>query len=133
MKTYFADTYYYRALFDPRDEHHERVTNWTKGKRYRTVTTEFVLTEVGDEFRKSPLRAVFLVVLEQLRKDGLVEIVPAAPEWVEQGVDHYRKYGDKEWGLTDCISFVVMASRGVDEALTGDRHFEQAGFQAILK
>lgn len=80
MKTYFADTFYCQALFDPRDKHHERVTNWTKGKRYRTVTTEFVLTEVGDEFRKSPLRAVFLALLEQLRRDGLVEIVPAAPE-----------------------------------------------------
>ena len=35
--------------------------------------------------------------------------------------------------LTDCISFVVMQERGIAEALTGDHHFEQAGFAALLK
>jgi predicted nucleic acid-binding protein len=40
---------------------------------------------------------------------------------------------DKEWPLTDCISFVVMAREGITEALTGDRHFEQVGFVPLLK
>jgi predicted nucleic acid-binding protein len=35
--------------------------------------------------------------------------------------------------LTDCISFVVMEDEGISEALTGDKHFEQAGFKALLK
>jgi uncharacterized protein len=39
---------------------------------------------------------------------------------------------DKEWSLTDCISFVVMKERGLTEALTADHHFEQAGFKALL-
>lgn len=38
-----------------------------------------------------------------------------------------------EWSLTDCISFVVMEDAGVQQALTGDQHFEQAGFTALLK
>ena len=40
---------------------------------------------------------------------------------------------DKEWGLIDCVSFVVMEYRGITEALTSDAHFEQAGFQALLR
>lgn len=40
---------------------------------------------------------------------------------------------DKGWSLTDCISFVVMQQHGIREALTGDRHFAQAGFVALLK
>ena len=44
----------------------------------------------------------------------------------------YRSRRDKEWSLTDCISFVVMEDEGLREALTGDRHFEQAGFVALL-
>jgi predicted nucleic acid-binding protein len=40
---------------------------------------------------------------------------------------------DKEWSLTDCISFVVMNERGITDALTSDHHFEQAGFQILLK
>ena len=40
---------------------------------------------------------------------------------------------DKDWSLTDCISFVVMHERGLPDALTTDKHFEQAGFRALLK
>jgi hypothetical protein len=45
----------------------------------------------------------------------------------------YRQRADKDWSLTDCISFVVMRQRGLTEALTGDHHFEQAGFVALLR
>ena len=45
----------------------------------------------------------------------------------------YRERADKEWPLTDCISFVVMQEHGLAEALTADHHFEQAGFKALLK
>ena len=49
-----------------------------------------------------------------------------------RGLTLYRQRIDKAWSLTDCISFVVMADEGLTEALTGDRHFEQAGFRALL-
>ncbi|MFM5956954.1 MAG: PIN domain-containing protein, partial [Dolichospermum sp.] len=40
---------------------------------------------------------------------------------------------DKEWGLVDCISFIVMQDRGITDALTADTHFQQAGFRALLR
>jgi len=40
---------------------------------------------------------------------------------------------DKEWGLTDCISFVVMKDRKLTDVLTTDHHFEQAGFKSLLR
>ncbi len=39
---------------------------------------------------------------------------------------------DKTWSLVDCASFVVMKNRGLTDALTTDRHFEQAGFVRLL-
>jgi hypothetical protein len=51
---------------------------------------------------------------------------------MERGLDLYRSRPDKDWPLTDCISFVVMAQRGITEALTGDHHFRQAGFTPLL-
>ena len=50
-----------------------------------------------------------------------------------RGFDLYARRPDKSWSLTDCISFVVMTDRGLTEALTGDHHFEQAGFRALLR
>jgi len=40
---------------------------------------------------------------------------------------------DKGWSLTDCASFVIMEDEGLPAALTHDHHFEQAGFQALLR
>jgi len=60
-------------------------------------------------------------------------VVPASTELVKAGLDHYRRRPDKDWSLTDCISFVVMQREGITEALTADHHFEQAGFVALLK
>jgi predicted nucleic acid-binding protein len=44
----------------------------------------------------------------------------------------YEERPDKRWTLTDCTSFVVMEEENLAEALTGDRHFQQAGFTALL-
>jgi hypothetical protein len=52
--------------------------------------------------------------------------------WFDAGMELYADRPDKDWSLTDCISFVVMQERGITDALTGDRHFEQAGFRALL-
>ena len=56
-------------------------------------------------------------------------LVPASRELLQRGLALYHERPDKEWQLTDCVSFVVMR----EESLTGDHHFEQAGFNALLK
>jgi hypothetical protein len=43
-----------------------------------------------------------------------------------------RARPDKEWGLTDCVSFVVMQQMSITDALTTDDHFRQAGFRVLL-
>lgn len=59
-------------------------------------------------------------------------IVPFSTELFDRGIALYSERRDKQWPLTDCISFVVMADHGLTHALTGDRHFEQAGFRRLL-
>lgn len=44
----------------------------------------------------------------------------------------FASRADKAWSLTDCISFRVMAERGLSDALTADHHFEQAGFREVF-
>lgn len=87
---------------------------------------------MADALCDPPNRSTFLALIRALQKDPFTEIVPATPDLFDRGLDLYARRPDKTWSLTDCISFVVMTERGLTEALTGDRHFEQAGFQALF-
>ena len=60
-------------------------------------------------------------------------IVDPTRDLFHSGIDLFARRPDKAWSLTDCISFVVMKENRIKEALTGDHHFEQAGFTALLK
>jgi len=91
------------------------------------------LTEVADGLAPVVTRQQFLALLARLDSASEAEIVGPGGDIWRRGIDLYSRRPDKDWSLTDCISFVVMADRGISEALTGDHHFEQAGFVALLK
>lgn len=82
---------------------------------------------------KPPDRQIFLDFVQRSVRADAVVIIPATEDWFIRGFDLYRRRPDKEWSLTDCISFLVMQEHGVTEALTADHHFAQAGFQVLLQ
>jgi predicted nucleic acid-binding protein len=134
MKTVFADTFYFLALLNPSDQGHGKAVAFTAGNTVLMVTTEWVLTELGDALARSWRgRIEFLGTLADLQADADATIVPCDHALMAAGLQLYSQRPDKEWSLTDCISFVVMTKEGITEALTGDHHFEQAGFVALLK
>jgi uncharacterized protein len=133
MNAVFADAFYYLAIVNRADESHSKAIAISRQMAGTVVTTAWVLTEVADALAAPEQRHVFLVLLESLRRDSSVTIVPPSQPLFQQGTDLYAARLDKGWSLTDCISFVVMQNLRLTEALTGDRHFEQAGFQALLK
>jgi uncharacterized protein len=130
--TVFADAYFYLALFNSRDAHHRRVLEFMGRFTGGVVTTQWVLTEVADAMAGVPERREVQAKFGLLSEDAGTQIVEASPELFERGLKLFNDRPDKGWSLTDCISFVVMADEGLREALTGDRHFEQAGFVALL-
>ena len=95
------------------------------------MTTEFVLVEVIDGLSSPLNRGRAHALLDSLRRSPHIEIVSLSPELLAAGVQLHATRPDKEWSLTDCISFVVMADEDLNEAVTGDHHFEQAGFVAL--
>ncbi len=133
MKPVFADTFYYLALLSPRDPAHAWAVSVTRKLRGRLVTTAWVLMEVGDAMSLPKNRELFAALLDGLKGNPRMTIVPASQELFDRGVAFFRQRPDKEWTLTDCVSFVVMADEGLTDALTGDHHFVQAGFRALLK
>jgi len=91
-----------------------------------------VLVELADGMSRGQGRKVCARFIEDLRAAGTIRVFEPATALLWRGFDFYRQRGDKECSLTDCISFVVMADEVLTDALTGDWHFEQAGFVALL-
>jgi len=92
-----------------------------------------VLTEFGNAYCHPRDRADFTALYRALSNHPRVKIIPAETRFFQRGVELFKQRMDKEWSLVDCLSFVAMQDEGITEALTGDGHFEQAGFVALLK
>jgi predicted nucleic acid-binding protein len=133
VKEYFADSFCFLALNNPEDDAHKSARAAIEGRSGLIVTTAWVLTEVADALAAPPNRRQFIELLDFLTANPDAIILPPSQPLFQAGLMLYRHRPDKEWSLTDCISFVVMKERGITEALTGDHHFEQAGFAALLK
>ena len=133
MTQLFADTSFYIASVNPRDLLHQAALDVAGRFRGTLVTTEYVLVETGNWLARTKDRGVFVDLLERLQADTRTLIVAASSVLFEQGVELYRGRLDKDWSLTDCISFVVMRQHGLSEALATDHHFEQAGFTILLR
>ena len=128
----FADTWFYLALIDERDAHHERVAGYAEAHELEIVTTRWILAEVANAFCKLSTRPQVVALLELLDRDSATRVLAHSDELFERGQLLYEQRPDKEWSLTDCISFVVMEREEIREALTNDHHFTQAGFVATF-
>lgn len=132
MTPIFADTSFYVALMNVHDVHHAQALEFLRAPTGKVITTDYVVVEVGNFMRRPPDRPYFLALIKDLADDENTTILDASRDLRDRGIDVYRQHSDKSWSLTDCISFVVMRDLGMQDALTADRHFEQAGFRALL-
>jgi predicted nucleic acid-binding protein len=131
----FLDTAYVYALVNTRDQWHDAAVQGQQKlatDRRRLITTEFVLVEIADGLAAVRFRVQGVHIITTLQASPLVDIVPASSQLFTAAFALYSSRRDKDWGLTDCASFVVMNERGLSEALTTDTHFRQAGFRALL-
>jgi predicted nucleic acid-binding protein len=131
--TVFVDTFALIAWLNPRDEAHARVVAYLDRFTGRLVTTEWVLMELADALSAATARATVIAFLQAVRADPQFEVVAYDASVYRAGFGIFASRPDKNWSLTDCISFGVMTERALSDALTADRHFEQAGFRAVFK
>ncbi len=136
MNAIFADTGYWIALFNPRDDLHAKaltVARVTQGRPI--VTSQMVLTEflnyyasLGQLFRQQAVQ-----VVRSLQQATEVEIVLQTDKQFQAALTFYAQRPDKEWSLVDCASFLIMQERHLTETLAHDEHFQQAGFAPLLR
>lgn len=135
MRYVFVDTSAWISLIDTDDQSHATATQKVEElvqQNVRFVTTEFVLLEVADGFSRPKNRAAAIAYLNGLRQMAWVRILPLEQRLLREAWALYCRRIDKDWGLTDCTSFVVMEREAITEAFTSDRHFEQAGFAKLM-
>lgn len=135
MNRVFLDTSYAVALSATTDENHARAVELadeleTSGTHF--ITTRAILLEIGNALSKVRHRSAAIRLLTALENDPKVEIVGASDELYRRAFEIFSDRVDKEWGLIDCMSFVVMNDEGINDALTADNHFRQAGFHVLL-
>ncbi|MYD52959.1 MAG: type II toxin-antitoxin system VapC family toxin [Chloroflexi bacterium] len=136
MAALFADSGYWIALIDSRDQLHSRARAASaRLNDSEIVTTQMALVETlasqagsGERARLAATRLV-----ERLVQSPRVEIIPQTDAQFQAAFERYAARPDQRWSLTDCASFIVMEERGISEALAYDRDFEQAGFTALLR
>ena len=135
MAAYFADTSFWIALSSKRDQYHSQAIAWHAAvvrSGNKIVTTEAVLWEWLNALAHASTQGVAAEGYRRVHADRRVAVVPFDAELNDAAVDLYRSRADKDWSLTDCLSFVVMESRHLVEALTTDHHVEQAGLKALM-
>ena len=135
MTEVFLDSSYAIALSAPSDQYHARavaLADRVEENGWRLVVTWAVLLELGNALAKLRYRQSAIALLDAIGGDPNVVVVPLSEHLCAAALTLFRERPDKEWGLTDCLSFVVMTERGISDALTADDHFRQAGFRALL-
>ncbi len=135
MNEVFLDTSYAIALSVSKDRNHEKalhIADFLEVKPAQLITTRAVVLEIGNALSSRQYRQAAIDLLEALEEDPHVDIVPITEELYQRGFQVFKERPDKEWGVIDCMSFVVMQDRGITTALTADKHFQQHGFKALL-
>jgi len=135
MSPIFIDSSGVIALLNRSDPYHEKATQLQatlKSQRRPRLTTTAVLLELGDGFARKKRWDLISPFLAAVTADPLVSLLPVHQVVIERAREFRNARLDKDWGLTDCVSFLAMSDQGLDEAFTADRHFQQAGFRAVL-
>jgi predicted nucleic acid-binding protein len=136
MKTVFADTGYWIALLDPQDTLHPKAITLTLAlSQAQICTSEMVLTEVLNHFAKRGqfLRQAATALIQSAEENPTIDIIAQTNFLFQQAFILYQHRPDRAWSHTDCASFFIMRQQNILESLAYDKHFEQAGFIALLR
>jgi predicted nucleic acid-binding protein len=133
LDRFLVDTSYVLARINVSDKYHAQAMRFAR--RVHTAAavwiTEAVLIEIGDGASATNRSEAIRFVKRRYQTEN-IRVVPNSTHLLERAIALYEHRPDKEWGLTDCISFVVMEDNRLTDALTADQHFAKAGFRALL-
>jgi predicted nucleic acid-binding protein len=135
MTKIFADTFYWAALLNPKDQWHRQAKQaQQKLGRVRVVTTETVLIELLNFFSEygAEMRQTVVDTVRDILVGLDIDYISHSPEIFLDALDFYERRLDKDYSLTDCVSMLTMKNLAVQKILTHDDHFKQEGLTILL-
>ena len=136
MNSVFLDTSGLVAIANTDDQWHDLASKvWSEliQTNCQLVTSSLVLIELADGLSRIRHRKLALQIIQSLQSSPKVQISPSDSAVEQAAWQLFSERMDKEWGMTDCVSMTLMSQLGIAHAFTADSHFEQAGFEILLK
>lgn len=133
MNRILIDTNFVVALVNEKDENHLRAIECSEiYESFPMLITDAVLLEIGNSLSRRFKNEATEAIHDFLNSDEC-QVISLTPELFSRGFSVFAQHRDKTWGLVDCVSFLVMHENGITDALTNDRHFQQIGFNALMR
>jgi predicted nucleic acid-binding protein len=129
----FVDTSAFFALVNENDASHPAVADLFRRlamARTQFFTTNFIVAETHAPVLRKINRMVAARVLREL-DSGKTTILLIDHVDERRAREILAKYDDKDFSLTDAMSFAAMERNGIRTAITLDRHFLQYGFDVV--
>ena len=128
----FLDTSGLQCCLDRREHGHSEAVEFMQIAEWR-LTHNLVLAELVALAGKRGLnRMHVLQFTRELQESVATDVVFVNEEIHEMALNLLYERLDKEWSLCDAVSFILMREWRIQDALTTDHHFEQAGFRRLL-
>jgi hypothetical protein len=135
MKKVFIDTSAWIALVNKSDKFYQKSIEVQKmliDENYELITSDYILVEIANGLSKIKYRDTAINLVNSILTSSDVELIRINDDLFYKSWELFSSRDDKDWGFTDCSSFIVMNEYGIKEAFSADVHFKQAGFIVLL-
>jgi hypothetical protein len=124
------------ALINKTDHLHHRargVRDDLLKQPFRFFVTDYILVEIANALSRIPFRKAVVQLISFIQSSDDIQVIQIDKDVFQEAWRLYSERLDKQWSLTDRSSFIVMKAMGLKDAFTSDHHFEQAGFNILIK
>ena len=129
----FLDSSAFYAALDARERKHPDARSLFEHLRAlgaQLYTSNYVAAEAHALILRRVGRVVALRFLSDLDRSATT-VIGALPADEQRARAILRRYDDKDFSLTDAISFAIMERLGISQAFSFDSDFAQYGFDVL--
>jgi predicted nucleic acid-binding protein len=128
----FVDTSVWYALLVPDDPDHAVVSGWFNANSEILVTSDHVVAELLTLMRARGHGPRAVATGGALFDGSLAQLHHVSAADLLAGWDVFRRYVDKDWSFTDCVSYALIGTLHISITASLDHHFRQFGTVTVV-